>query len=373
VKRTALVRLQLHRFRSHRLAEFELSSAPVILFGANGAGKTNILEAISLLAPGRGLRRATYQEAGQRNSDAPWAINAELQLPDRNFSVGTGLDGHSNRRLVRIDGSNSTAGALGRLLRQVWLTPAQDRIFSGPRGTRLRFFDRLVFSLFPDHGKAVSSYEKAMRGRQKLLDDGGSDPAWLSGLEQQMANFGANMIINRDQTILRLRLQIKARSDSAFPQAGLELQSDADLAVTDNSDAKEVEAWLLEGFTASRNIDAKAGRTLSGPHRADLAVHWPAKQMPASDCSTGEQKALLVGLTLAHARAVTADSNSSPPLILLDEACAHLDIDRRAALIDELCQLKGQAWLTGTDRDLFAKFNDDAQFFEVSETGIIRV
>jgi len=372
VNETALVRLKLHWFRSHELAEFELISEPVVLFGANGAGKTNILEAISLLAPGRGLRRATYQEVGQRNSDQPWAINAELKLPDGDFSVGTGLDGQSNRRLVRIDGSNSTAGALGRLLRQVWLTPAQDRIFSGPRGTRLRFFDRLVFSLFPDHGKAVSSYEKAMRGRQKLLDDGGYDSAWLSGLEQQMASFGANMIINRDQVILRLRSQVKARNDSAFPQAELELQSDADLAVTSKTEITEVAAWLLDGFAATRNIDAKAGRTLSGPHRADLAVSWPAKQMPASDCSTGEQKALLVGLTLAHARAVTADSNSSPPLILLDEACAHLDVDRRAALIDELCQLKGQAWLTGTDRNLFTKFANKAQFFEVSETGITR-
>lgn len=369
---TALVRLELHRFRSHVFAEFNLTTEPVVLFGANGAGKTNILEAISLLAPGRGLRRATYQEVGQRNSDQPWAIHASLKLPDGDFSVGTGLDGQSNRRLVRIDGSTSPAGALGRLLRQVWLTPAQDRIFSGPRGTRLRFFDRLVFSLFPDHGKVVSSYEKAMRQRQKLLDEGGTDPAWLTGLEQQMASFGSKMICNRMQTLLRLRSQIEARNDSAFPQAGLELMSDADLAVSADSDTDLVENRLLMGFVETRANDARAGRTLSGPHRADLAVSWPAKQMPAGDCSTGEQKALLVGLTLAHARAVTADSNSSPPLILLDEACAHLDVDRRAALIEELCQLKGQAWLTGTDRDLFAKFADKAQFFEVSETGIIQ-
>lgn len=367
MNKTALLRLSLHRFRSHTQLEFDLLPKPVVLFGANGAGKTNILEAISLLAPGRGLRHLPYHDALQHESDAPWAIHADLHVPDGTFSIGTGLqiNGNSSKRTVRIDGSTTSAGALARLVRQVWLTPAQDRIFSGARGLRLKFYDRLVFSMFPEHGKAVSSYEKALRQRQKLLDEPAAEPAWLHGLEQQMAEYGAKMIDNRAQTLARLQTEIDSRSSSPFPQADLALLSDADLAVPRENEPKQIKNWLLAGFADTRRQDTRAGRTLSGPHRANLAVSWRAKQMPASDCSTGEQKALLVGLTLAHARAVTAQKDTSPPLILLDEACAHLDASRRAALIEELCALSGQAWLTGTDRSLFEAFGKRAQYLPI--------
>jgi len=369
---TALVRLRLHEFRSHQLAELTLTPKPVVLFGPNGAGKTNILEAISLLAPGRGLRRALYSDAVRIGGNGPWALNADLIHPDGKFSLGTGLDptASSNRRLVRIDGSTATASALGHLVRQVWLTPAQDRIFSGPRGLRLKYYDRLVFSLFPDHGQAVSHYEKAMRGRQRLLDEGGAEPAWLDGLEQQMAKAGAQVHQARAETLRRLIAEIAKRPQSAFPKADLAITGEDQLASFATSQLSDCEELLRDGFANARKLDTRAGRTLHGPHRADLAVNWSAKNIPAKDCSTGEQKALLVGLALAHARAVTADRDAPPPLILLDEACAHLDADRRAALVEELCLLGGQAWLTGTDRSLFEAFGDRAQFFKVLETGI---
>ncbi|VAV95929.1 DNA recombination and repair protein RecF [hydrothermal vent metagenome] len=365
---TALTGLSLSRFRSHAQVQLELAAKPVVLFGPNGAGKTNILEAISLLAPGRGLRRAPYQQATKHNSDTPWAVHADLLHPDASFRIGTGLDPApgATRRVIRIDGETATAGALAALLRQVWLTPAQDRVFSGPRGVRLKYFDRLVFSLFPEHGRTVSAYEKAMRGRQRLLDDGGADPAWLDGLEQQMAQFGAKVHQARAETIRRLMAQIQSRPNSAFPKAKLALTGEDMQAVFLPEQEADCQTILLECFAQTRSLHAKAGRTLHGVHRADLAVFWGPSDMPAANCSTGEQKALLVGLSLAHARAVTADSKASPPLILLDEACAHLDENRRAALIAEIGQLQGQAWLSGTDRSLFEAFGKNALFFELS-------
>ncbi len=367
---TALVHLSLSRFRSHTNTELDIEPKPVILFGANGIGKTNILEAVSLLTPGRGLRRKRLSDATQHGSSQPWAVHAKLSRQDGIFSIGTGLETLSNghRRLVRVDGSHASAGALAQLMRQVWLTPAQDRIFSGARGLRLKFFDRLVFSLFPEHAKAVSSYEKAMRQRQKLLDDGGAEPAWLDGLEQQMAQFALVLMQNRNQTMQRLIQEIESSPASAFPKADLELVGENELAVLTAKNPIDENA-LRTSFGKARHNDTRAGRCLTGPHRADLRVSWAVKQMPASECSTGEQKALLVGLTLAHAKAVSAHQQACAPIILLDEACAHLDERRRAALIDELCQLKGQAWLSGTDRSLFEHFGNRAQFFEIKETG----
>jgi DNA replication and repair protein RecF len=369
---SALVELRLTRFRSHTASTLELQAKPVVLFGPNGAGKTNILDAISLLAPGRGLRRAPYLQAVQRGCDEPWAIFAKLQHPDGQFDLGTGLEitTGGSRRLVRIDGASATAGALARLLRQVWLIPAQDRVFSGARGLRLKYYDRLVFSLFPDHGRASNAYDKALRGRQRLLDEGGADPAWLQGLEQQMAENGAKLIQNRLETCTRLTFEIEARNDSAFPKALLALEGEDELAIGSAREDEDLIELLQAGFAACRMRDSRAGRTLGGPHRADLAVRWQTKDMPAGECSTGEQKALLVGMALAHARAVTAAADTPPPLILLDEACAHLDEARRAALIEELCALQGQARLTGTDRSLFDAFGDRAQYFAVSEDGV---
>jgi DNA replication and repair protein RecF len=362
---SALTTLRLQDFRSYAALELALDERPVVLFGANGAGKTNILEAISFLAPGRGMRRVPLEAPVRQDSDGgAWAVHGVLTRADEDpFSLGTGLDPFKRTRRVRIDGQNARAGALADVLRLVWLTPAQDRLFAGPRGARLRFFDRLTLSLHPEHGRNATGYERAMRDRQRLLDEGAADPSWLEACERQMADTGAAMMSARTDTIAHLQVEIDARSESAFPQADLSLEALYDDAPP--SGTPDLPAALVQVFAAARPRDTAAGRALCGPHRANLEVMWRAKAMPAALSSTGEQKALLIGLTLAHARAVATAKDTPAPLVLLDEACAHLDEGRRAALIDEVCAMKGQGWLTGTDRVLFAAFGDRAQFFEV--------
>jgi DNA replication and repair protein RecF len=364
---SALTALHLHDFRSYAALELMLDTRPVVLFGANGAGKTNILEAISFLAPGRGMRRVPLDAPVRQNCESKaWGIHAILHKDGTEdpFALGTGLDPQKRTRRVRIDGQNAKAGALADLIRLVWLTPAQDRLFAGPRGARLRFFDRLCLSLHPEHGRNATHYERAMRDRQRLLDEGGADPGWLEACERQMASAGAAIMCARADTIAHLQDEINARSDSAFPQADLQLEAlydDAPLCDDDN-----LAEALAQVFLSARSRDGAAGRALCGPHKANLQVIWRAKAMPAALSSTGEQKALLIGLTLAHARAVATTKDTPAPLVLLDEACAHLDAGRRAALIDEVCAMKGQGWLTGTDQHLFDAFGDRAQFFEIS-------
>ena len=364
---SALTALRLHDFRSYRALELALDARPVVLFGANGAGKTNILEAISFLSPGRGLRRAALDAPVHHGCESgTWAVQAIVQRGDEEpFSLGVGLDAQKRVRKVRLDGQSVRAGALADVLRLVWLTPAQDRLFAGPRGARLRFFDRLVLSLHPGHGRASSAYERAMRERQKLLDEGHADPAWLLACEAQMAEAGARIMAAREDALRHLQAQIEARSEAAFPQAALELAPLYEGAPS--GDDEHCQSALAQIFASARRRDAAAGRALCGPHRADLQALWPAKAMPAGLCSTGEQKALLIGLTLAHARAVAAQKGTPAPVLLLDEACAHLDPERRAALAVEISAMDGQAWLTGTDRALFEAFGEGAQFFEVSE------
>ncbi len=364
---SALTALQLQDFRSYAALALTLDERPVVLFGANGAGKTNILEAISFLAPGRGMRRAALDAPVRHGcASGAWGVHAQLKHDeDDPFALGTGLDPQKRSRRVRIDGQNARPSALADLLRLVWLTPAQDRLFAGPRGARLRFFDRLVLSLHPEHGRNATAYERAMRDRQRLLDEGGADPAWLQACEQQMAEAGVKIMCARADALAHLQEQINARAQSAFPQADLHLEALYE-------DAPEVTApdlldALVQGFSRGRHRDGAAGRCLSGPHRANLHVLWRAKAMPAALSSTGEQKAMLIGLTLAHARAVAAKDNTPAPLVLLDEACAHLDANRRAALIDEVCAMQGQGWLTGTDQHLFEAFGDRGQCFEVAE------
>ncbi len=364
---SALIALQLQDFRSYAALDLTLDERPVVLFGANGVGKTNILEAISFLAPGRGMRRVTIDAPTRHDcASGAWAVHAVLQRKGSEpYALGTGLDPQKRARRVRIDGQNAKAGALSEILRLVWLTPAQDRLFAGPRGARLRFFDRLTLSLHPDHGRAATSYERAMRDRQKLLDDGRTDPAWIEACEQQMGASGAAIMAARADTVLHLQEQINARFDASFPQADItlnDLYDDAPIANT-----SECADALSALFSKTRGRDRQVGRTLSGPHRADLQVWWRAKAMPAALSSTGEQKALLIGLTLAHARAVAAKADTPAPLVLLDEACAHLDPDRRAALIDEVCAMNGQGWLTGTDQALFEAFGKRAQVFEIAD------
>lgn len=364
---SALTALQLTDFRSFAALDLTLDERPVVLFGANGVGKTNILEALSFLTPGRGMRRVALDTPVRHDCPSQaWSVHAVLQRgTDEPYALGTGLDPDKRIRRVRIDGQTARAGALAELLRLVWLTPAQDRLFAGPRGARLRFFDRLTLSLHPEHGRNAATYERAMRDRQRLLDEGASDPAWLEACEQQMAGAGAEIMHARADAITHLQDEINAREMSAFPQAAISLEALYDDAPA--SDIPDLAATLAQIYTDARPRDARAGRSLSGPHRANLHVVWRAKNMPAKLSSTGEQKALLIGLTLAHARAVAAKADTPAPLVLLDEACAHLDQARRAALIDEVCAMKGQGWLTGTDRALFEAFGDRAQFFEVGE------
>ncbi len=373
--RRALTRVQLNNFRNYRTAELDLSARPVVLIGPNGAGKTNFIEAVSCLAPGRGLRRATTEDLrrrapGEESDEAagPWAVSVHLNADGETKRIGVGQDPSGpSRRIVRIDGETATQTELGRMVRVVWLTPAQDRLFAGPRGERLRFFDRLTLALAGDHGTNANAYERAMRERSRLLEDGRADAAWLDGLEREMAQRGAAMAVARADMLQRLQTAIDARPDGAFPKADLALSGALEEALAGGEDAQLVESDFQHELRDKRRRDAAAGRALSGPHRSDLVAVHRVKGLAASDCSTGEQKALLVGLALAHARALEDAARAAGPLLLLDEAVAHLDADRRAALAEEIAALAGQAWLTGTDRDLFAPFSDIAQFIRVAD------
>lgn len=367
---TALLSLELTDFRSYKHVHLPLDARPVVLYGRNGAGKTNILEAISLLVPGRGLRRVRLDVPIRREANGQgWAVHAQYRhagaaAGDPPLPIGTGYDRTRGNRIVRIDGVTVRPLTLADHIRLVWLTPEQDRLFAGPRAPRLRFFDRLTLSLHPDHGRNANAYEKAMRNRQRLLDEGAHDATWIAGCEREMASAGARVMQARADTLAQLQYEIENHGDSGFPRADLTLAGGYEDAPS--GDEADLEAALLGIIEQSRPRDCLAGRALCGPHRADLEVGWRAKAMPAARSSTGEQKALLIGLTLAHARAVAAQEGGPAPLILLDEACAHLDTERRALLIEEICALKGQAWLSGTDASLFEAFGDRAQYFEVS-------
>lgn len=371
-----LAALRLTRFRSYAGAELALDGRPVVLFGANGAGKTNILEAVSLLSPGRGMRSASVEEIARRGPDGlpegPWAISVDISTDGDIFRAGVGQDpGAPSRKLIRLHGESAAQGDLAALVRVAWLTPAQDRIFAGPRGERLKFFDRLVLALRPDHGVSATRYEQAMRERSKLLEEGRFDPAWLDGLETEMVERGVALAEARAQLLSHLQTAIDERPEGAFPKADLALAGEnsggLEARLLGGADIFAVAEDFTIALKDARRRDAAAGRALTGPHRTDFAARHRAKAMPAGDCSTGEQKALLVGLALAHARALSAGRGGAPPLLLLDEAAAHLDRERRAALVEELLALGVQAWLTGTDRELFEAFADRAQHFAVSE------
>ncbi|MGD2132304.1 MAG: DNA replication/repair protein RecF [Maricaulaceae bacterium] len=381
--------LRLTCFRNYPEAELTLDARPVALYGANGAGKTNLLEAVSMLAPGRGMRRASVEEIALRSEEAAgsgvktaelgstaWSVSADLALPGGVQRVGVGQDPAApSRKLTRLNGAPAAQNELGALARVTWATPAQDRIFAGPRGERLKFFDRLVLALHPDHGLNASRYEKAMRERSRLLEEGARDPAWLEGLEAEMAARGVALARARAEIVARLQAEIDERPDGAFPKADLTLiEADADRGAASSEvapfaleDAAAAEQAFAAALAEARRRDGRAGRALTGPHRTDFAARHRVKAMPAGECSTGEQKALLVGLALAHARALGAHRGEGLALLLLDEAAAHLDRARRAALAEELLALGVQVWMSGTDAELFEAFGDRAQRFEVSE------
>jgi DNA replication and repair protein RecF len=332
----AVSRLALTDFRSYASALMEPGAGFVLLYGDNGAGKTNLLEAVSLLSPGRGLRGAALSDMARQGGSGAFAVAARLA----DIDIGTGtLAAAPERRQVRINGVQASANSLGEWLSVLWLTPALDRLFSGPAGDRRRFLDRLVLALEPSHARHAARYEAAMRSRNKLLSESEhADPAWLEALEAQMADHGAAFAEARVRAVAALDERTAQAPDDQFARAALAIDgwSGGDLA-----------AQLRD----SRQRDAAAGRTLVGPHRQDLAVIHRAKGMPAAQSSTGEQKALLLGLVLAHAELV-ADRRGAPPILLLDEVAAHLDPKRRTALFARL-EGRGQVWMTATEPALF--------------------
>lgn len=346
------------------MARIAVDPRPVALFGPNGAGKTNILEAVSLFSPGRGLRRSSAEDMTRRPEALGWKISGVLTSLRQVHEIDIVSEAGAARQ-VRIDGKAAAQVALGRVARVLWLIPAMDRLWIEGAEGRRRFLDRMTLSFEPGHADLSLAYEKAMRERNRLLKDMVRDPAWYGALEAQMAQAGAAIHANRLATLAELHSAQKD-AQTAFPTAELELIH-ADAPLPANED--DLRTALAEG----RKRDLAAGRTLIGPHRADLIGTYAAKDVPARDCSTGEQKALLVSLILANARAL-AQSFGAPPLLLLDEVAAHLDADRRAALYDEIVALGAQAWMTGTDRNLFDAMGARAQYLHVTEAeGVSKV
>lgn len=353
--------LSLTDFRSYDRAALEPGGSSVYLFGPNGAGKTNLLEAISFLAPGRGLRNAAVPELGRRapgeDRGRAWSVSVRMtpeDEADEGARLGTGTEAPgAARRVVRIEGETVQPGRLLERLRLVWLTPAQDRLFAEARADRLRFFDRLVFADAPGHATVVASYEKALRERLRLLTDGPADPAWLTALEARLGEAGARMAAARAATLAALTAEIDARADRPFPRALLALSGEAERQASESVDPAEIAARITEGMRRSRDRDAAAGRSLFGPHRTDLAVVHAEKNRPAAECSTGEQKALILNLVLAQGARLARAFDAPNPILLLDEVAAHLDRSRRGALFDETTALGLQVFLTGTDEALF--------------------
>jgi DNA replication and repair protein RecF len=324
----------------------------VAIYGPNGAGKTNILEAVSLLSPGRGLRRSSAEDMTRRPEALGWKVTGILQSLHQAHELEIWSEGGAARQ-TRIDGKAAPQTALGRIARVLWLIPAMDRLWIEGADGRRRFLDRMTLSFLPDHAEHSLAYEKAMRERNRLLKDMVREPSWYAALEMRMAEAGA--AIHRGRlNALEAIAEAQSKAETAFPTAQLTLLCDM---------PAEPQA-LREALAENRTRDLAAGRTLIGPHRADLYGIYAAKDVPAKDCSTGEQKALLVSLILANARALAADFGA-PPLLLLDEVAAHLDAERQAALYDEICALGAQAWMTGTGPEMFAALGDRAQVLEV--------
>lgn len=354
MSRTFVSGLTLSHFRSHRRTRLTLDGRPVALFGPNGAGKTNLMEAVSLLSPGRGLRRAAAEDIIRRPEAIGWQVEAAITTPALQHEITLTAE-PGQPRSTRLDGKTAPQTALARLMRMVWLVPSQDRLWIEGAEGRRRFLDRMTLSFVPDHGDAVLSYEKAMRDRNRLLRDQVSDARWYAALEAQMAQRGAAITANRLHAVAELT-RAQDGAATAFPIADLSLETDT---------AAEPDT-LATALAASRPRDMAAGRTLVGPHRSDLGAIYRDKGVAARHCSTGEQKALLISLILANARALK-DTTGTAPLVLLDEVAAHLDGGRRAALFDEICALDTQAWMTGTGPELFAELGSRAQHVAVSE------
>ena len=347
--------LSLTDFRSYEHAGLATHERSVFLFGPNGAGKTNLLEAVSLLSPGRGMRGAALADLGRRlpgeAQGRAWAVSA-LAGETR---IGTGVEAAgAARRAVRIGGETVPPGRLTEHLRPIWLTPAQDRLFLEGTGERRRFLDRLTFAAEPIHAAHAGAYERALRERMRLLTaETPADPAWIASLEGRMAEAGARLAEGRAFTVRALQVEIDGRGERPFPQASLSLSGEFEQMALVGADLGAIEAKMREVLAAGRARDAAAGRALSGPHRTDLVVIHRERDRPAAECSTGEQKALILNLVLAQGARLSRAKTQPNPILLLDEVAAHLDEVRRAALFDEIEALSLQAFLTGTDETLF--------------------
>lgn len=364
--------LSLSNFRCYGAARLdELSSGLLVLHGANGAGKTNVLEAVSLLSPGRGLRGAKVIEIQNQNAGEAWAVAGELSTDYGPIKLGTGLDAATEKRLIRVNGQNARGqNALSEHISCVWLTPQMDRLFLDSSSHRRRFLDRLVFAFDPGHSGRVSRYENAMRQRSRVLQDGG-DLSWVQGLEAQIAETGCAIAAARLDFAERLQVACDQSSNEHFPLAKLSVRGSVE-EILQRGSALEAEEVFAHQLMQSRARDAITGGAATGPHKSDLHVLYAKKNMAADQCSTGEQKALLIGIILAHAALIKAE-RGAPPILLLDEVAAHLDEGRRAVLYDLLAGLGGQVWLTGTDANLFTAVEGKAQFFEVENSVISSV
>jgi DNA replication and repair protein RecF len=362
----------LTNFRNYQSAKIDIDKQAAVLHGPNGAGKTNMLEALSLLSPGRGLRRARFRDAGREQGPGDWAVAARLETLQGFVDIGTGFspgrDGSGGKRSTRIDGVDATSNALGDLIGVQWLTPRMDRLFTEGASARRRFLDRLVYGFDREHGRRVTAYERAMRERNALLQRDNGDGDWLHALEERMAADGIAVAAARQDAVERISMAL-AEARGPFPGASLTVEGDLEAGLR-SEPAVEVERRYHLALQENRRRDRDAGHALSGPHRSDLVVRHAEKNQPAAQCSTGEQKALLIAIQLANARLETARRGAGP-VLLLDEIAAHLDVDRRTALFEEITALSGQVWLTGTDRDVFRPLAGNSRFFRVSDAQII--
>ncbi len=366
----AIRRLTLSNFRSYHAASLEAGGNVVVLIGPNGAGKTNLIEAVSFLMPGRGLRRATLEEVAFSEGEGAWAVAAEVEGMLGLATLGTGIEqpgpeDTARSRQCRIDREPvSSAAAFADHLRVIWLTPAMDQLFMGPGSERRRFLDRLVLAVDAEHTGRVNALERSLRSRNRLLEEQRPDTHWLDAVEHETAELAVAVAAMRAETVRRLQGALAMRKDDAFPSAEIALDGWMERLVGDHP-AVEIEDRYRTVLRDNRPRDAAAGRTLDGPHLTDLSVTFPLKNIPAAEASTGEQKALLIGLVLAHA-GLLSDMTGFAPVLLLDEVVAHLDPGRRTALYEALRKLEAQVWMTGADPAAFTEITQQADVFVVS-------
>jgi len=362
-------RLNLHNFRNYHAASLEADAPTIVLVGPNGAGKTNLIEAISFLAPGRGLRRATLNEVAFSEGDGSWAVAAEIEGALGLATLGTGIERPADddvaiQRRCRIDREPvPSPAAFADHLRVVWLVPAMDTLFAGAPSERRRLLDRLALAVDAEHSSRVNALERSLRSRNRLLEDVRTDSHWLDAVEHETAELAVAVAGLRVETVRRLDGVLAKRKDSPFPPVEIAIDGWLDALVPQHP-AGEIEERYRAVLRDNRSRDAAAGRTLDGPHLSDLKVVYAAKSIPAAEASTGEQKALLIGLVLAHAR-LLREMTEAAPVLLLDEVLAHLDPARRAALYGELAELGAQAWMTGADPAIFREMQSPAEIVEV--------